>query len=72
MAYQDSGSTRLGQVPDAWIDPEATRIGCETSVTRYFYKPQPIRSLEEIRAEILELEKEADGLLAEIVGVQSD
>ncbi|MCL4848149.1 MAG: hypothetical protein KJ066_16530 [Acidobacteria bacterium] len=34
----------------------------------YFYKPQPLRSLEEIRADILALEKETKGLLAEIIG----
>ena len=35
---------------------------------RYFYKPQPMRSLEEIRADILALEQEAEGLLGEIIG----
>jgi type I restriction enzyme M protein len=42
--------------------------GYEISFTRYFYKPQPLRSLEEIRADILALEKETEGLLKEIVG----
>ena len=36
--------------------------------TRHFYKPQPPRPLEEIRADILALERESEGLLAEIVG----
>ena len=58
----------LPYTPDAWIDPEATKIGYEISFTRHFYKPQPLRSLEEIRADILSLEKETDGMLAEIVG----
>ena len=31
-------------------------------------RPQPFRPLEEIRADILDLERETDGLLAEIVG----
>ena len=35
--------------------------------TRYFYKPQPLRPLEEIRADILALERETDGLLDEIM-----
>ena len=39
-----------------------------TSGPRHFYKPQPLRPLEEIRADILALEGETDGLLAEIVG----
>ncbi|MFV1968505.1 MAG: hypothetical protein ACC628_24040, partial [Pirellulaceae bacterium] len=43
--------------------------GYEVSFTRYFYKPQPMRSLEEIRADILALEKETEGLLDDIVGL---
>lgn len=57
-------------VPDAWYDPETVRVGYEISFTRYFYKPQPLRTLEEIRADILALEKETEGLLAEIVGTE--
>ena len=33
-----------------------TKIGYEISFNRYFYKPQPLRSLEAIRADILALE----------------
>ncbi len=58
----------LPYTPDAWIDPSATKIGYEISFTRHFYKPQPLRSLEEIRADILALERETEGMLAEIVG----
>lgn len=54
--------------PDAWIDTSKTQIGYEISFTRYFYKPTPMRTLEEIRADILTLERETDGLLMEIVG----
>ena len=57
----------LPHVPDAWIDPEATKIGYEISFNRYFYKPQPLRSLEAIRADILALEKETKGLLGQIL-----
>jgi len=49
--------------PDAWIKEDATKIGYEVSFTRHFYKPQPLRSLEEISADILAIEKEAEGLL---------
>ena len=58
----------LPHVPDAWIDEPATKIGYEISFTRYFYKPQPLRTLEEIRADILAVEKETEGLLGEIIG----
>ena len=54
--------------PDAWYDRESVRTGYEISFTRYFYKPQPLRALEEIRADILALEKETEGLLAAIIG----
>jgi type I restriction enzyme M protein len=58
----------LPHAPDAWVDDHATRIGYEISFNRYFYKPQPLRSLEEIRADILAVNKETEGLLAEILG----
>ncbi|HEX3529256.1 MAG TPA: class I SAM-dependent DNA methyltransferase [Thermoanaerobaculia bacterium] len=58
----------LPHAPDAWYDPESVKTGYEISFTRYFYKPQPLRTLEEIRAAILALEKETEGLLAEIIG----
>ena len=58
----------LPHVPDAWIDEPSTKIGYEISFTRYFYKPQPLRTLDEIRADILALEAETDGLLGEILG----
>jgi type I restriction enzyme M protein len=53
---------------DSWYEPESVKIGYEISFTRHFYKPQPLRSLEEIRADILALEKETAGLLGEIIG----
>ena len=58
----------LPYTPDAWYDPAGVRIGYEISFTRYFYKPQPLRTLAEIRADILALEQETDGLLDEIIG----
>ena len=57
----------LPYTPDAWIKEDATKIGYEVSFTRHFYKPQPLRTLEEISADILAIEKEAEGLLSEIV-----
>ncbi|MDD3761650.1 MAG: class I SAM-dependent DNA methyltransferase [Acidithiobacillus sp.] len=58
----------LPYTPDAWIDPTKTQVGYEISFTRHFYKPAPMRSLGEIRAELLELQQEGEGLLEEIVG----
>ncbi len=53
----------LPYTPDAWIKQDATKIGYEVSFTRHFYKPQPLRTLEAISADILAIEKEAEGLL---------
>jgi type I restriction enzyme M protein len=53
----------LPYTPDAWVKEDATRIGYEISFTRHFYKPQPLRTLEEIGADILAVKKESDGLL---------
>ena len=58
----------LPYAPDAWYNPEAVRVGYEINFNRHFYKPQPMRSLEEIRADILALERETEGLLAGIMG----
>jgi type I restriction enzyme M protein len=58
----------LPYTPDAWIKEDSTKIGYEISFTRHFYKPQPLRTLEEISADILAIEKEAEGLLAGIIG----
>jgi len=58
----------LPHAADTWYDPESVKTGYEISFTRYFYKPQPMRSLEEIRADILALEKETEGLLDELLG----
>lgn len=58
----------LPHAADAWYVPDSVRTGYEISFTRYFYKPQPLRTLEEIRADILALEKETEGLLGEIIG----
>ncbi len=58
----------LPHAPDAWYVPDSVKTGYEISFTRYFYKPQPMRTLEEIRADILALEKDTEGLLGEIIG----
>lgn len=57
----------LPHVPDAWIDHSKTNIGYEINFTKYFYQYNPLRSLEEIRKDILAIEEETDGLLKEII-----
>jgi type I restriction enzyme M protein len=58
-------------VPDAWIDEDYRdaldggigRVGYEINFNRYFYQYTPPRPLEEIDAEIREVEEEILGLL---------
>ena len=59
----------LPYAPDAWYQPDTVKVGYEISFTRYFYKPQPLRTMEEIRAEILALEKDTIGLIEEILNI---
>ena len=58
----------LPYAPDPWYPPDSVKIGYEISFNRFFYKPQPMRSPEQIRADIRTLETETDALLAEIIG----
>ena len=54
-------------VADAWINLTAkkpnTMIGCEISFNKYFYKPAPLRTLEENERDILELDKQSQGFI---------
>jgi type I restriction enzyme M protein len=61
----------LPYAPDAWYDPESVKVGYEINFNRYFYKPKALRSLEEIRADLLAVAKEAEGLLGEILGAST-
>ena len=53
----------LPYAPEAWYLPGQVKTGYEISFTRHFYKPKPMRTLEEIRSDILALEQESEGLL---------
>ena len=52
---------------DAWYSPDQVKTGYEISFTQHFYKPKPMRTLEEIRGDILALEQESEGLLEGIL-----
>jgi type I restriction enzyme M protein len=62
----------LPYTPDAWIKEEAIKIGYEVSFTRHFYKPHALRTLEEIRADIVAAEREAEGLLGDLLKVAAE
>ena len=54
--------------PDVWYVPGNIKVSYEISFNRHFYKTDSLRPLEEIRPDILALEQETEGLLAEIIG----
>ncbi len=53
---------------DAWYVAKSVKTGYEISFNRYFHKPEPMRTLDEIRAEIAAVEREAEGLLGGLPG----
>lgn len=50
-------------VSDAWINLPPTKIGCEISFNKYFYKPVPLRTLEENEADIRALDEQSQGFI---------
>ncbi len=56
-------------VPEAWINLDATKIGYEISFNKYFYKHTPLRNIEDVTNDILDLEKQSDGLISEILNL---
>ena len=56
-------------VQEAWINLDSTKIGYEISFNKYFYTHKPLRSLEEVGKDIVELENASDGLIKEILGL---
>jgi len=54
-------------VAEAWINLDATKIGYEISFNKYFYQHKPLRAIEVVSKDILDLEKQSDGLIAEIL-----
>jgi len=55
-------------IPDAWMDRSKDKMGYEINFTKYFYEYKPLRSLEEIKADIMALEGETEGMLKDILG----
>jgi type I restriction enzyme M protein len=53
-------------VADAWVDHSKTKIGYEIPLTRHFYVYEPPRPVDEIDAELRELEEKVQRLLAEV------
>ena len=58
----------LPHAPDAWIDPEKTKVGYEIPFNRHFYVFKPPRALAEIDAD---LKQTTDRILAMIQGLSA-
>ncbi|WP_018415535.1 type I restriction-modification system subunit M [Teredinibacter turnerae] len=56
-------------VEEAWINLDSVKIGYEISFNKYFYRHKPLRSLEDVAKDIISLEQKAEGLIAQILGV---
>lgn len=56
-------------VEEAWINLDATKIGYEISFNKYFYQHKPLRAINEVTTDIIDLEKLSDGLIAEILNL---
>ena len=56
-------------VADAWINLPQTKIGCEISFNKYFYKPAPLRTLEENERDIRELDAQSQGFIQSLLDI---
>ena len=54
-------------VEDAWIDLPSTKIGCEISFNKYFYKPAALRTLEENQSDIVALNEQSKGFIQSLL-----
>ena len=61
----------LPYAEDVWYTPPGVKTGYEINFNRHFYKPQQMRSLDEIVADIVALENESEGLLTQLVGANA-
>ncbi len=55
-------------LPESWMDRNKDNVGYEINFTKYFYKYKPLRSLEDLTKELLDLEKESDGIMNKLIG----
>ena len=54
-------------LPDSWIDFDKSKVGYEINFTKYFYQYKPLRSSQEITRDLLELDKESETLLNQLM-----
>ena len=54
-------------LPESWMDRDKDKVGYEINFTKYFYKYKPLRSLKEITEDLLQIERESEGLFNQII-----
>ncbi len=55
-------------LPESWMDRNKDSIGYEINFTKYFYQYKPLTSLSDLTNQLLDLEKESDGLMNKLIG----
>ncbi|WP_392340688.1 N-6 DNA methylase [Moritella marina] len=58
-------------VDEAWINIDSTKIGYEISFNKYFYQHKSLRTLCKVATDIINLDKKAEGLISDILGLDS-
>jgi len=54
-------------LPDSWMDRNKDKVGYEINFTKYFYKYNPLRSLEDITQDLLKLDEQIGGTMKDIL-----
>ena len=54
-------------LPNSWVDKDKTSVGYEINFTKYFYKYTPLRLVQDVLKDLLDLEKESDGLMNQLI-----
>lgn len=57
-------------VEETWLNIDSVKIGYEISFNKHFYRHKPLRCLDVVAGDIIQLERQAEGLIAEILGVK--
>ncbi|MGK2740336.1 type I restriction-modification system subunit M [Tepidicaulis sp. LMO-SS28] len=57
-------------IGEAWVDMDSVKIGYEVSFNKHFYRHKSLRSLDEIADDIIALEQQSEGLIANILGLR--
>ncbi|MDO6547331.1 type I restriction-modification system subunit M [Pseudoalteromonas carrageenovora] len=56
-------------VSESWINLDSTKIGYEVNFNKFFYQHRPLRTMDEVAQDIINLEKKTEGLIADILGI---